>query len=769
MNDDFSAAILASWSISFWPTALLLLTLVLYLRGFRLAVALRPRELPTWRMISFLGGITLLWLAISSPLDALGEFLLVAHMTQHLLLMSVVPPLLLLGAPAVPLLRGLPRFLIREVVAGWVSFPPFRRLGSIVSRPLFGWMAMNLSYLIWHFPAMYELALRSNEWHYLEHACFLSGSLAFWWHVIRPWPAHSRRSAWSILPYLVLADIVNTIISASLAFSSKVVYPTYALAPRLFEISALEDQVAAGAEMWVLGSMISLIPILVIVVSQLSGVRSGKSSAPESGRKTPPPPFDLLRVPLAGWLLRQRHGRLFLQAGSFLLLALLIFHGLRGTPLSALNLAGGLLWTLLRPLFFLLLLTVANLFCMACPFTFPRELARRFWTPRFHWPSWLRGKWIAALLTILFFWFYLQFDLWNWPSATAWILIAYVAAALAVDLLFQGASFCRYICPIGQFNFLTTLAAPLEIGAKENSVCQSCAGHDCLRGNAAQRGCELQLFLPTKSGNLDCTLCMDCVKACPADNVQIVLHPPLRVLTGDPLRSSLRRLAQRVDIAVLALLLTGFALANAAAMTAPVLQWTDSLRQPLAWLRHPALTLVATLLASILIVLLFQGLAALLVKIAPAGKRRMHFCRLSLALLPLGLALWAAHFLFHLTTAGGNLAPVLDQFLSDAGWQHVPAFAAASADLPAALCSPRMLMLARGGGGTSLLSLQLWILDAGLLLTLYLFWRLARDLGKSAASRTLLLVLSSLPALCCYAAGVWIFSQPMQMLGMGGQ
>lgn len=772
MTEDLSAAIFSSWSVSFWPTLFLLLLSLVYLRGWRSAAASRPQELPLWRLFSFHAGLLILWLSISSPLDALGQFLLVAHMTQHLLLMSVVPPLLLLGAPTVPLLRGIPRVWMREVVACWVDFRPFQAIGRVVSHPLFGWLAMNAAYGLWHIPALYELALRSNDWHYVEHACFLFGSLAYWWHVVQPWPSQSAWSRWLILPYIVSADVVNTIISASLAFSAHVVYPTYAAVPRIFEITALDDQMAAGAEMWVIGSMISLIPLMAAVLELLSFTKK-RTQQPVRATSEPKKdvvPWNLLSLPLFGRLLRWKYGRLLLQMASFLLMLLIVAHGLQGVRLSALNLAGGFLWMLLRPLLFLLILCVANLFCMACPFTFPRELARFFWKPTRRWPLALRNKWIAIALTVLFFWLYLECDLWNWPSATAWLLIGYAAGALLLDSLFAGASFCKYVCPVGQFNFLTSLVAPLSLGVRERGICTSCAGYDCVRGNPRQRGCELQLFLPQKIGNLDCTLCMDCVKACPEDNLQMVVLSPVRELVDDPHRSSVGRFSQRIDLAVLVLVFVLFAGWNAAAMTAPVLATMSILGARFPWLTLQPVRLLAFLAIVGVALLLVAAVSGCIRPILRSASLKPVFCRFSFALLPMGLSIWTAHLLFHLTTAGSNLLPVAEQFFSDMGFGNsFHWFAALQSSAAPALCSPGMVMLAVGGGGTSLLSLQIWILDAGALASLYLLWwgfrRRSGSLQRTAAAWAIALLSVAL----VYGAALWIFAQPMLMPGAGGQ
>src|ERR1700761_7158442 len=147
MSDAVSQAAWSSWSIPFWATLGLLATGLLYLRGWSRIRRTRPLLFPPWRACCFLGGLFTLWIAIASPLDTLDGLLLVAHMTQHLILMSVVPPLLLLGAPAVPLLRGLPRSMLRDALGPFLRTAALRRLFHWVTRPAFAWVVMNLSFL----------------------------------------------------------------------------------------------------------------------------------------------------------------------------------------------------------------------------------------------------------------------------------------------------------------------------------------------------------------------------------------------------------------------------------------------------------------------------------------------------------------------------------------------------------------------------------------------------------------------------------------------
>ena len=270
MSETAAQAAWNSWSFPFWATSGLLASGLLYLRGFRRIRRTRPRLFPSWRAWCFLGGLLSLYIAVGSPIDALDDVLLAAHMTQHLIFMSVAPPLLLLGAPAVPLLRSLPRWLVRDGLGPLFRMPWLHRLFRLLTHPVFAWLAMNIAYLGWHVPQAYELALRSDAWHALEHGCFLVTGLLFWFPLIQPWPSVSRGFSWAMLPYLVGADLVNTAYSASLTFSRKVIYPSYAAAPRVFDISPLADQAAAGALMWVIGSIFYLVPVAVIAVHLLS-------------------------------------------------------------------------------------------------------------------------------------------------------------------------------------------------------------------------------------------------------------------------------------------------------------------------------------------------------------------------------------------------------------------------------------------------------------------------------------------------------------------
>jgi len=723
-------AIFASWRFDPRLIGLLLVAVWLYLRGWRRLHRQSPHRYTPERAASFLGGLAALFLALASPLDAFGNLLLEAHMVQHLILIMIAPPLILIGQPVLAILRGLPRRVLKDGLGPFLSWRGLRRAGRLITHPVVCWTVMTITLVFWHSPRWYELGLNSPAWHGVEHACFFYAALLFWWPVVQVWPGHAHWPRWMMIPYLILADFVNTALSAWLVFSSHVVYRTYELAPRLGGISALDDQSTAGALMWVPGSVAYLIPAFILTMQALQGGRRQHATARAYSfvRPAPKQPFDLFRLPAIGPLLRHRHFRTALQVTLFTLAIATAIDGFTGPQIAPLNLAGVLPWTYWRGFAVLALLAAGNFFCMACPFMLPRKLARRLFPARLRWPRALRSKWLALALLALYLWAYEAFSLWSSPWWTAWIIAAYFTTAFFVDGFFRGASFCKYVCPIGQFHFVNALTSPLEVKVRSAAVCNSCRTHDCIRGNESQPGCELHLFQPRKTGNFDCTFCLDCVQACPSDNVGLIASLPGAAILQDRHSSGIGRLSKRTDASALAWVLIFGALVNAAAMVDPVRAWEASLA---AALGLPSSFLIVTALF----------LAAVVV--APLLLARFPLARpFSFAFVPLGFSLWVAHFSFHLITGWRSILPVAGRILHSST-------AALNANVPAWLPAAQILLL-----------------DAGLVFSVYLAWRaVRRTAGESGRAIGLLAPWAAL-AIAIYAASVWIFFQPMQMRGM---
>jgi cytochrome c oxidase assembly factor CtaG len=269
MNPAIQTA-LDLWTPPVATIATLLITAAIYARGFRRLHRQMPDRFPVWRLASFMAGIAALFIAIASPLEALDDLLLQIHMTQHLLLMLVAPSMLLAGAPAIALVRGLPPPIAKAVVGPMLRSGRVKRLFAWLTEPLVCWLAFVVATWGWHLPATFQLALRSDGWHVVEHACFFTTALMFWYPVLQPWPSLARWPRWAMLPYLLLADGQNTILAALFMFSDRVIYPFYAAAPRVAGFTPLGDQIVAGAIMWVPGSIFYLVPAALIMFQMLA-------------------------------------------------------------------------------------------------------------------------------------------------------------------------------------------------------------------------------------------------------------------------------------------------------------------------------------------------------------------------------------------------------------------------------------------------------------------------------------------------------------------
>lgn len=466
-------------------------------------------------------------------------------------------------------------------------------------------------------------------------------------------------------------------------------------------------------------------------------------------------PFDLLRVPWVGCFLAWKPSRTLLQIPLFVLSVIMILEGLLGPRLSPKNLATVLTWVHFRGALVLALLCAGNLFCMACPFMLVRNFVRQWIRPPFNWPQRLRNKWIPVALVALVLFCYELFSLWSSPYLTAWVIVGYFVAVLIVDGLFKHGAFCKYVCPIGQFNFIASTSSPLEVGVRDRAVCDSCATNDCIRGRRTpdpglvvlQRGCELALFQPAKVGNMDCTFCLDCVHACPHDNIGILSRLPAEELMTDPRRSGIGRFSRRKDIAALTIVFCFGALMNAFGMVSPVYSVEAWLGQLLG-IRQAA-PILGLLFAVFLVVepVVLLGTAAWITR-AWAGVKRGWLSlavRYTYAIVPLGFGMWLAHYGYHFFTGLYTIVPVTQNALVELGW-HI-------------LGDPQWGLV--GLSKTVVEPLEFGFLLLGLAGSLLIAWRLAEDDAEDRPVRAFL------PwAVVCgllFAASVWLMMQPMDM------
>ena len=241
-------SLLAQWPLQPAIIAGVVLSALLYIRG--VAYSRRHgivRSLRWWRHLAFGAGLVVVLLALDSPLDVLADQWFWAHMVQHEALTILAAPLLLLGAPALPMWRAVPlaarrtslRWLLR---AGWPR-RYWHTVSHIATRPVATWVAFNVLFTVWHLPALYDLALRSEPVHIVEHMTFLGTALLFWSAIIPVFPAHARLSYPAKALYLGAAGIWSNVMGAVFIFSTGVLYPYYASVPHpAGGLSALADQ-----------------------------------------------------------------------------------------------------------------------------------------------------------------------------------------------------------------------------------------------------------------------------------------------------------------------------------------------------------------------------------------------------------------------------------------------------------------------------------------------------------------------------------------------
>ena len=250
----------------------------IYTAGWRRYRRRLPGRFAASRPAAFLGGLACLWAALASPLDEAADALLSAHMVQHLLLFIAAPALLLLGDPLLPVLRGLPDSL-RRTVAAPLRWRALRRASHALTHPAVTLLASSAAFWGWHSPTLYQLALRVPAIHLVEHASFLVAGTLFWYPVVQPWPSRPRWARGAMIPYLLVADVQNTVLAAVFTFSDRVLYPFYEWHDRAGRAAALDDQVLAGVIMWVPMSLAYLAPAVSLTIRLLSPTTRDRHAA----------------------------------------------------------------------------------------------------------------------------------------------------------------------------------------------------------------------------------------------------------------------------------------------------------------------------------------------------------------------------------------------------------------------------------------------------------------------------------------------------------
>lgn len=270
--DPIFKAFLLSWDLRIEVCLVLgLFGVIQFIGWWRLRQRSRKRFANVKRLLSYASGLIVLGIALMSPIDVLGGQLFYMHMIQHLLVVMVAPPLLLLANPFPIFLWSLPRGA-RRSVAGWFRHDSqLRHLLQQMTRPGLTWMVFVAVFLGWHDPHAYNLALRNGFVHDLEHITFFATALLFWWHVIAAGPRiHGQFPVAARIAYVVSAIVPNMLVGVALAFASAPIYTYYTTIPRLWGVDVMYDQMMGGIIMWIPGSMMYIIAALILLARLFS-------------------------------------------------------------------------------------------------------------------------------------------------------------------------------------------------------------------------------------------------------------------------------------------------------------------------------------------------------------------------------------------------------------------------------------------------------------------------------------------------------------------
>jgi cytochrome c oxidase assembly factor CtaG len=248
-----------SWSLD--PTVLLgvLALVVLYAAGWRRARRPGERHPPSvWRLVLFAGGILTILVALVSPLDSLGDQLMVMHMVQHILLLDLAPILLILG---------LTKVLLRPVTR---RLQAFERRAGFLAHPVFAVIFYAALLWLWHMPALYDKAQGNGVIHAIEHLCFFAAGSLYWWHVLSPIRSRMRLAGLGPVAYMAGGKLLVGILGIALAFAPRVIYPFYAHQPHFWGLSPLEDQMMAGLVMALEQTLVMGVALVVLFLQMLA-------------------------------------------------------------------------------------------------------------------------------------------------------------------------------------------------------------------------------------------------------------------------------------------------------------------------------------------------------------------------------------------------------------------------------------------------------------------------------------------------------------------
>jgi len=503
----------------------------------------------------------------------------------------------------------------------------------------------------------------------------------------------------------------------------------------------ITDRSIEGVPMWMAASG----AVLILFTSHFLVARSLVGSGRPEKRT-----WNLLGIKPVRLLAVKPWFPLLMQAVPILLFLLVIGTGLFGSAKT--NIAPVLTWTWWWALLIFLVVGCGQAFCMICPWegitalvtTLSARTRHKRLSYGFKWPVWARNIYPAIALFIGLTWLELGLNITHSPSQTALLALFMVGLAVLLGLLFERRAFCRHVCLVGRITGLYAQFSPVELRPRSADVCKDCRTRDCVRGNDTATGCPTNLFPGRLRENTYCTLCTECIRACPHDNLGFQLRPAAADL--------LHKDRFRTDEAVLAVVLLSLTSFHGLTMTPLWTAVTHQLRVDTGWGPLAVFTLLMGLLMAAT-VLLFWGGAQLAERFTRgAGVSAFTlFKAFACSLIPIALFYHLAHNCMHFFLEGGSLIPLLsDPF--GFGWNL---FGTANRSYGPLLSLPVIWWL------------QLTCIVVGHVYGVLVADRVARRLfaRPGMVLRSLIPLLFTMIVFSCFS--VWLISQPMDLRSTG--
>jgi polyferredoxin len=367
----------------------------------------------------------------------------------------------------------------------------------------------------------------------------------------------------------------------------------------------------------------------------------------------------LLDRPIIGKILRSRLSLTLLIVPTMAIFSFIVIAGLLGEQNTS-NPAVLLTWILWWPAVIFTFFILGRVWCAICPFGYLGDVAQKIFSFQLKVPAFMRNMWWRLFFFLALTWATTLWALDRWPLGTAWLALGETLGAIALAVVFEKRAFCRFVCPVGGVFGLYAMAAPTHMGVKDSKVChQDCPEKNCYKA------CAWFQYPPTVERNTECTLCMECVRACPHDNLTLQAQP----FGADLTRPTTHR--KSVDEATAIVVILGVALVQTIVMLNGWAAWQARLGhllnippgRLLFTISYVAVGVIAPVLLVSLVIYLTSGSGN------SQGGFRSAFRTYALAFLPLGLALHAAHNFHHLFGEGSAMWIGLKRSLAEiAGW-----------------------------------------------------------------------------------------------------